>query len=99
MAERIWPRTAVASWGDRGKPLVSVRLYVEGGGDHNKALQTLCRRGFSEFVAKSGLRNRMPRVVACGHRQQAFESFQTAHAEVDATRPPVLLVDSEGAVH
>ena len=41
-----------------------VKVYVEGGGDRNKALQTQCRRGFSEFVKKNGLAGRMPRIVA-----------------------------------
>jgi hypothetical protein len=88
----------MAAWRDRGKSLVSVRLYVEGGGDRNKALQTLCRKGFSEFIRKSGLVGRMPRVIACGGRQQAFESFRTAHEDGGIATPPVLLVDGEGAV-
>jgi hypothetical protein len=89
----------VAAWGDWGKSLVSVRLYVEGGGDHNKALQTLCRKGFSEFIRKSGLGGRMPRVIACGGRQQAFESFRTAQDDEGMTSLPVLLVDAETAVN
>jgi hypothetical protein len=76
---------------------VSARVYVEGGGDHNKALQTLCRKGFSEFVGKSGLKGRMPRIVACGGRRQAFESFRIALRD-GANGPVVLLVDSEGPV-
>lgn len=72
---------------------MSVRLYVEGGGDHNKALQTLCRRGFSEFVRSAGVQP-MPRIVACGGRRQAYESFRTAHEKGGATA--ILLVDSEG---
>lgn len=78
---------------------MSVRLYVEGGGDHNKALQTLCRKGFSEFIRKSGLTGRMPRVIACGGRQQAFGSFRTAHDDEGMVSPPVPLVDSEAEVH
>ena len=41
----------------------------------------------------------MPRVIACGGRQQAFESFRTAHEDHGMTSPPVLLVDGEAAVH
>ena len=77
---------------------MNVRLYVEGGGDHNKALQTQCRRGFSEFIKKAGLEGRMPRVVACGGRHQAYDSFCTAHAESGNVSAPVLLVDSEEPV-
>ncbi len=40
----------------------------------------------------------MPRVVACGGRQQAFESFRTALTEQDLNGPAVLLVDSEDSV-
>lgn len=42
-----------------------MKIYVEGGGD-SKELKTRCRRGFSNFFEKAGLKGRMPRVVACG---------------------------------
>ncbi|MBL8292126.1 MAG: DUF4276 family protein [Bryobacterales bacterium] len=73
-------------------------VFVEGGGDHNKALQTECRRGFSQFFRKAGLEGRMPRVVACGGREQAYKDFRTAHEKGDGN-PAVLLVDSEGPVN
>lgn len=76
---------------------MSVRLYVEGGGDRNKALQAECRRGFSEFFRKSGLEGRMPRIVACGGRRQAYDSFRVEQeSEEDALQ--ILLVDSEEAI-
>lgn len=75
---------------------MSARLYVEGGGDHNKALDSLCRKGFSEFLRKSGLSGRMPRIVACGGRQQAFQDFRIALMQ--EPNGVVLLVDSEGPV-
>jgi hypothetical protein len=77
---------------------VSVRIFVEGGGDHNKALQTQCRRGFSKFFEKAGLRNRMPSVVACGGRRRAYDSFQTSHENAGPDDLPILLVDSEAPV-
>jgi hypothetical protein len=77
---------------------VTVKVYVEGGGDHNKALHSQCRRGFSDFFRKAGLEGRMPRVVACGGRQQAYDAFRTAHASVEPGSLPILLVDSEAAV-
>jgi hypothetical protein len=77
---------------------VTVKVYVEGGGDHNKALETQCRRGFAEFFRKAGLENRMPRVVRCGGRQQAFEKFRTAHENASGDDFPILLVDSEEPV-
>jgi len=76
---------------------VSVRLYVEGGGDHNKALQTECRRGFSEFIKNAGFEGRMPRIVACGGKRQTYERFKTAHQDSE-TGSVLLLVDSEELV-
>lgn len=70
-----------------------VKLYVEGGGD-TAALKAACRKGFSEFVAAAGLRDR-PRIVACGTRRNAYESFCTAIA---AGETAYLLVDSETPV-
>lgn len=70
-----------------------VKLYVEGGGDA-AALKTACREGFTTFVTKAGLKKR-PRVVACGSRRDAFDSFCTAIANGEDA---ILLVDSEDAV-
>jgi hypothetical protein len=77
---------------------VTVKIYVEGGGDHNKALHTQCREGFSKFFQRAGLEGRMPRVVACGGRQQAYNAFRTAHANAVADSLPILLVDCEAPV-
>jgi hypothetical protein len=71
---------------------------VEGGGDHNKALQTECRRGFSEFLRKAGLEGRLPRVVARGGRSQTYDKFRIAHEGKGAEDLPILLVDSEAPV-
>jgi len=70
-----------------------VKLYVEGGGDA-AALKTACREGFTKFITDAGLKNR-PRVVACGSRRDAFDSFCTAIANNEEA---MLLVDSEAAV-
>lgn len=70
-----------------------VKLYVEGGGD-TAALRAACREGFTTFITKAGIKSR-PRVVACGGRRDAYESFCTAIAQGEAA---VLLVDSEAAV-
>lgn len=71
-----------------------MKIYVEGGGD-SKELKTRCRRGFSNFFEKAGLKGRMPRVVACGSRNDAFDSFCTALANKEEA---LLLVDSEELV-
>lgn len=71
-----------------------MKLYVEGGGD-STALKTACREGFSKFLEKAGFKGRMPRVVACGSRSDAFDSFCTA---IRNREPAILLVDSEVSV-
>lgn len=75
--------------------MVEMRLYVEGGGE-SKLLRTACRRGFSEFLSKAGLKNCMPRIVACGGRDQAYRDFCTALKQ--GANAAMLLVDSEDAV-
>jgi hypothetical protein len=77
--------------------MVTTKLYVEGGGD-SKALRIECRRGFSEFLKKAGLAGRMPRIVACGGRQNAYESFRVAVERTSIPSLPLLLVDAEEAV-
>ncbi len=81
---------------NRGEPLVRATVYVEGGGN-TRALRQACREGFSSFFRKAGLNERMPKVVACGSRTQAYNKFRAAISQ----RSPdfiVLLVDSEGPV-
>ncbi|MGC8475030.1 MAG: DUF4276 family protein [Acetobacteraceae bacterium] len=73
--------------------MVGLKLYVEGGGDSSD-LRTACREGFASFIARAGIARR-PRVVACGSRRNAFESFCTAVGNGQAA---MLLVDSEGPV-
>lgn len=75
--------------------MVRMRLYVEGGGD-SKVLRTRCRRGFGAFLEKAGLKGRMPRIVACGNRKDAYDAFVTAEAVEDGR--PFLLVDAEAPV-
>ena len=77
---------------------MTVKVYVEGGGDHNKELDTRCRQGYSQFLRKAGLEGRMPRVVACGGRGNAFDSFRTSHENSGPDDFPILLVDSEEPV-
>ena len=76
---------------------MTVKIYVEGGGDHNKALQTQCRQGFSEFFRKAGLAP-VTRVVSCGGRGRAYDRFRTSHENAGAGERSFLLVDSEAPV-
>ncbi|WP_438945729.1 DUF4276 family protein [Sediminibacterium sp.] len=72
-----------------------VKVYVEGGGDSN-ALRTACRAGFAEFLKKTGLIGKMPRIVACGSRKDAYDSYCIA---IEKGEDALLLVDSEAAVN
>jgi hypothetical protein len=71
-----------------------VKLYVEGGGDSD-ALRRRCRKGFQGFLERAGFKGRMPRIVACGGRQAAYDRFKTA---CDAKETALLLIDSEEKV-
>ena len=73
---------------------MSINVYVEGGGD-NKPLRTACREGFSKFIRKAGFAGNMPRIVACGSREKAYDKFKTAVRNKQAA---LLLVDAEGPV-
>jgi len=77
--------------------MVTVKVYVEGGGDSN-SLRTRCRAGFARFFEKAGLKGRMPRVVACGTRRNAYDDFCTAILTLGSNEFVALLVDSEGPV-
>lgn len=76
--------------------VVAIRVYVEGGGNSDRTTRE-CRYGFSEFLRKVMPPMTMPRIVACGGRQQAFDRFCTAIQQYPDTFC-VLLVDSEGPV-
>jgi hypothetical protein len=76
---------------------VSLRIYVEGGGDRT-VTSALCRRAFSEFFKKIVPEGRRPKVIACGSRNDTFDDFRIAllkHPEAVV----LLLVDAEGPVH
>ena len=77
---------------------MSIKVYVEGGGDKDPSLNRQCRNGFREFFDKAGLKDRMPPVVACGSRQKAYKQFRTAIDKAETGSFIVLLVDSEAAV-
>ena len=73
------------------------KLFVEGGGD-NEALKTECRRAFRKLLSKAGFKNRMPRIVACGSRKNAYKQFCTALTNASSGDVAVLLVDAEAPV-
>ena len=69
-----------------------LRIYVEGGGD---AAKKRCKKAFASFLAEAGFAGRMPKVLACGSRQDALEDYKAA---IDKGHEAILLVDSEGPV-
>ena len=77
---------------------MKVRIYVEGGGGHNKRLKAGCREGFKKFFGKAGLAGRMPEVMPCGGRSRAYKDFRTSHENAGSDDFPILLVDSEAPV-
>ena len=69
-----------------------VKLLVEGGGTSRKS-QIACRESFRIFIKKAGFEGKMPRVVACGSRNIAFDRYRKA---VLTGKEAFLIVDSEG---
>ena len=74
---------------------MSVRLYVEGGGSRAE-LKSKCRKGFRDLLCRAGFAGRLPKVVACGPRDTAFNGFKSAISRLSGY--PILLVDSEDLV-
>ena len=74
--------------------MVSVKLFVEGGGK-GKDISKACRRGFKSFLGGAGIDERGLSVVACGSRGNAYRDFEAARR---AGQNAVLLVDAEGPV-
>lgn len=74
--------------------MVSVKIYVEGGGN-NRKLRNACRRGFTKFIDKAGLGGDTPQIVPSGSRGDAYNNFRKALTGEDYA---ILLVDAEGPV-
>ena len=78
---------------------MSVTIFLEGGaiGPHSKALNTECRKGFRELLDKCGF-ERMPALLACGGRTNAFRDFKKQLKRQSKAGFVVLWVDSEDPV-
>jgi len=76
---------------------VSARVYLEGGGN-SKEGKVRCREGFRKLFEKCGFTGRMPALVACGSRNDAYDDFKTAHSKAAVGDFTCLLVDSEEPV-
>jgi hypothetical protein len=73
-----------------------VKLLVEGGGNNNHELKTQCRKAFTKLLERAGFKGRLPRIVACGSRQAAYDHFCAMVG--DKNEATVLLVDAEAPV-
>ena len=69
-----------------------MKLFIEGGGDA-KSTKVDFQKGFRALVEK--VASKMPRVVACGSRNNALDKFSDALARGESA---LLLVDSEARV-
>ena len=76
---------------------MSARIYLEGGGK-SKEGKVRCREGFRKLFERCGFAGRMPALVACGSRKDAYDDFKTAHSKAAANDFVGLLVDSEDPV-
>ena len=76
---------------------MSVRIYVEGGGDQRRTLDA-CRLGFAQLFSKICRAGNRPKVIPAGGRRAAFDDFCTA-LKTHPNDFVMLLVDSEGPVH
>ena len=76
---------------------MKIKVYVEGGGNVRE-LRSKCRKGFNSFFDKANLSGRMPQVIACGDRQNAYDKFEAALRSSGNQVFVALLVDSEGPV-
>ena len=76
---------------------MSARIFLEGGGESTQ-LKNRCREGFRNLLGKCGFSGRMPRLVASGARESAFEDFETAHADPNSSEFVAMLIDSEDPI-
>ena len=74
--------------------VTKVKIFVEGGGNNSES-KAECRESFREFINKAGMKGNMPRIVACGSRNSAYEKYLK---EVSKGVEALLLVDSEQPV-
>jgi hypothetical protein len=79
---------------------MEIRIYVEGGGDHQVGKAAL-RRGIGSFLNPLCIQARKKRigfqVIACGSRNSTFDDFKNA-LKVHSDAINILLVDSEGPI-
>jgi hypothetical protein len=73
---------------------LKVTIYIEGGGD-TKSLHGELRQGFKTLFENANFGGKLPKVVACGSRNNAFRDFKIAFEKKKSSDAVLLLVDSE----
>lgn len=78
---------------------MSAKIYLEGGGGRqdSKYLKVACRRGFRQLFESLGYSGKMPRLVACGSRDNTFSDLKTA-CKNRKDEYVAMLIDSEDPV-
>lgn len=76
---------------------MSVKIYIEGGGKTDR-LKSELRQSFQQLFIKAGFHSRLPHVVACGSRNDAYSDFKTAINNKKQEETILLLVDSEDCI-
>lgn len=76
---------------------MTVKIYIEGGGD-GPLHDTHFRKAWASFFGAASLSGRLPRVIRGKGRQRTYELFVTAVENSAPGELPLLLVDSEDAV-
>ena len=75
---------------------MSVTLFVEGGGE--RLLNIQCRKAFHDLLTHAQFEGRLPKVVVCGPRTNAFTRFKAALHDRKEGDYPILLADSEDPI-
>ncbi len=75
----------------------NIYLYIEGGGDRAQQ-QSELRSAFKILLEKAGFKGHMPRILACGGRDQAFHQFKKSFTDRSQADIAILLVDAEDPV-
>jgi len=62
--------------------MVNAYIFIEGGaqGDNSKLLKIQCREAFHKLLERMDYGKRMPRLVACGGRQEVYDRFCNEHS-------------------
>lgn len=76
---------------------MSATIYLEGGakGKNSKEVKIRCRDAFHSLLKKCGCSGRMPKLVACGSRNDTFDDFKTAFRRAKPGDYVGMWIDSE----